>query len=87
MLDLFVPSLPAAPTPSASTSTTSPDQTNAREDYRHRCEVTDWVRRIRNRQGPERADYWRHWRAEIAMRRGQEAARKLNDDVMAEMRR
>ena len=60
--------------------------TNTTEEHRHRCEVRDWVRRIRERPAGEQIEYWRKWREEIARRRGQEAARRLNADVLEMLR-
>jgi len=62
----------------------APTLTN--EEHRHRCEVRDWVRRIREQPAAEQVAYWRKWREEIARHRGQEAARKLNSDVLGMLR-
>ena len=65
---------------------TSRGPTNTNEDHRHRCEVRDWVRRIREKPASEQVAYWRQWRDEIANHRGKEAARKLNQDVLEMLR-
>ena len=62
----------------------APTLTN--EEHRHRCEVRDWVRRIRERPADQQVEYWRKWREEIARHRGKEAARKLNQDVLEMLR-
>ena len=65
---------------------TNPGPTQETEHHRHRCEVRDWVRRIREKPASEQVDYWRKWRDEIARHRGKEAARKLNADVLEMLR-
>jgi len=65
---------------------TNPGPTQETEHHRHRCEVRDWVRRIREKPASEQVDYWRKWRDEIARHRGKEAARKLNQDVLEMLR-
>lgn len=60
--------------------------TQASESHRHACEVRDWVRRIREQPAAEQVAYWRKWREEIARHRGQDAARKLNSDVLGMLR-
>ena len=67
-------------------SSTSQGPTAATESHRHDCEVRDWVRRIREQPAAEQVAYWRKWREEIAWHRGQEAARKLNQDVLGMLR-
>lgn len=59
---------------------------NSTEDHRHRCEVRDWVRRIRERRPSEQVEYWRTWRDEIAKHRGKEAAARLHRDVLEMLR-
>ena len=59
---------------------------NSTESHRHACEVRDWVRRIREQPASQQVEYWRKWREEIARHRGQEAARKLNQDVLGMLR-
>ena len=56
------------------------------EEHRHRCEVRDWVRRIREQPASQQVEYWRKWREEIARHRGQDAARKLHQDVLGMLR-
>lgn len=65
---------------------TNPGPTQETEHHRHRCEVRDWVRRIREKPASEQVEYWRKWRDEIARHRGKEAARKLNQDVLEMLR-
>lgn len=65
---------------------TNPGPTQETEHHRHRCEVRDWVRRIREKPASEQVEYWRMWRDEIARHRGKEAARKLNQDVLEMLR-
>jgi hypothetical protein len=65
---------------------TSPGPTNATRVIATRCEVRDWVRRIREKPASEQVEYWRKWRDEIARHRGKEAARKLNQDVLEMLR-
>ena len=60
--------------------------TQETEHHRHRCEVRDWVRRIREKPASEQVEYWRTWRDEIARHRGKEAARKMNQDVLEMLR-
>ena len=55
------------------------------EQWRHQCEVMDWVRRIKALPKKKRAEYWRYWRDEIKRHRGEEAAMKLHDAVVKEM--
>lgn len=56
------------------------------EEHRHRCEVRDWVRRIRERPTTEQVEYWRKWREVIAAARGKDAAARLHRDVVEMLR-
>lgn len=56
------------------------------EEHRHRCEVRDWVRRIRERPTTEQVEYWRKWREVIAAARGKGAAARLHRDVVEMLR-
>jgi len=56
------------------------------EEHRHRCEVRDWVRRIRERPADQQVEYWRKWREVIAAARGKDAAARLHRDVVEMLR-
>lgn len=57
------------------------------EEYRHRCEVTEWIRR-RVEKGPQTGKGWlAKVLSDIEKRRGRQAAERLRSDIGEQWRR
>ena len=51
------------------------------EEYRHQCEVREWIKRRVAKGPPEGRGWLAHVLAAIEKRRGKEAAERLRNDI------